>query len=617
MNRAIGTGTVWRRGRSAYLGCALAMLAPFAMHNAGAQTVLPSDAKALCPVASSTFNSWFESGTPALNGSVNPANSITFPHNSDCAFYAWSAQMFLWLTSPAPPSYGGTSFVFTSPVFYNVSGKDANGDRTYSRNTPEFILPMLSVRSAQVGPNGLQRMFAKDGRAFEVLPAPLSEKGRPLIRDSAGKFVEIHKIEAVPGKKPKFLGAGNKPIAVPAAPKLDTTLAAKVAPKLLTKLDSKVAKKLVQGFQDPASGKTIFVDSLGNTIEPTQGQAGSLSGVLLGQNQSLVYYATMVNDVYAFFQTGTTNGTIPNPNNVFPTSQAELNPVIAYAASKGVAIPDGIALAVEIKTSWIDVTGLSNLGLSASNYITVNTAVPEYNTSNPSLWIPTGKNKPVTLALVGMHVVGSANGHPEMIWATMEHMSNAPAGAYTYTNTSGTNITVPQTTNGKWLLSVPNTPTTTAFNVQYANYTAAPNITAIAPNVISPSNTIRWKAFGSGADNSNATNENTEVISLNNSVRGQMPAGDVRTNYILTGATWTIGGQTVTDTNQVGTALLANTTMETYDQGTDNKQASGTNCFGCHSNGDQPVGQPANTTVSHIFSSLIPLYPGSTSAVKK
>ena len=599
------------RGISACVGYALALLSPFAVATAEAQTVLPQDAKALCPVSSTTFNSWFSGGSVTLNGTVNPANSITFPNGGDCDFYAWSEQMFLWLTSPAPPSYGGNTFVFTSPVFYNVSGKNAAGQRTYSRNLPNFVFPFLNVRSAQVGPNGLQRLIAKDGRAFEVLPAPLAENGKSLIRDSAGKLVEINKIDAKPGKKPTFFGANNKPIALPGTLKLDATLAARVAPKLLTGLNSKVAKKLVQGFKDPATGKAVFVDSLGNTIEPTQGQAGSLSGVLVGQNQSLVYYATMVNDVYAFFQTGATNGAIPNPNNVFPTSQTQLDPIVAYAASKGVPIPDGIALAVEIKTSWIDVAGLTALGLNPSNYITANGSVPQYDKTNPQLWVPTGQNLPVTLALIGMHVVGSANGHSEMIWATFEHISNAPNAAYTYTNTGGSTVTVPQSTQGNWLLSIANPPTSTSFNVQYANYEAAPNITGIPPNNIGPSNTIRWKAWGTGADAGQATLENTEVISSNNSVRSQLAAGDVRGNYIFTGATWTIGGKTVTDTNQVGTNLLANTTMETYDQGSNNQQASGTNCFGCHDNGSQPVNQPANTTVSHIFSSLIPLYPNS------
>ena len=45
--------------------------------------------------------------------------------------------------------------------------------------------------------------------------------------------------------------------------------------------------------------------------------------------------------------------------------------------------------------------------------------------------------KTVLMALVGMHVVGSTAGHPEMIWATFEHKNNAPNSSYTYLSTSG------------------------------------------------------------------------------------------------------------------------------------------------------------------------------------
>jgi hypothetical protein len=369
------------------------------------------------------------------------------------------------------------------------------------------------------------------------------------------------------------------------------------------KLDARAAQNMVQAFQ--VNGKTFFIDNFGNTIDPTQGQAGSLSGVLLGQDQSLVYYATMVNDVYAYFQTGVSNGNIPNPNNVFPTTQAQLNPVIAYAATKGVTFPDKDALTMEIKTSWIDTAGLDSLGLKASDFVTVSTSVPVYNKTNQQLWIPTGQIKPVVLALVGMHVVGSANGHPEMIWATFEHISNAPNAAYSYTNSGGQTVNVPQSSGGAWAFA---SPTATTYNIQKANYKAAPNITATTGQTISPSDTLRWKAWGTGSNAGNVLVENTEVISVDNSVLTQLIKGDVRANYILTGATWTIGGNTVTSTNQVGTNLLCNTTLETYDQGI-NSQINGSNCFSCHSNGSQPVGQPANTAVSHIYSSLIPLYP--------
>ncbi|MBC3872748.1 hypothetical protein [Undibacterium flavidum] len=610
---------------------AFVTFAPSFTTSAQAQTVLPQDAKSLCPVSAPNFKTWF-GGNVSLNGAVNPANSITFPNGGDCDFYLWSEQMFLWLTSPAPRNYGGGSFVFNSPVFYNVSGANADGKRTYTQNQPNAALPILNVRAAQAGPNGLQRVVDKKGRAFEILPAPLASNGKSLVKNSSGKQVEVERIEAVAGKKPTFFDSSNKKISLPSAPVLNTEMAVRVAPQL-AKLDSKVAKNMVQAFRN-GKGKPVFIDSSGNAIEPTQGQAGT-SGVLIGQNQSLIYYATMVNDVFAYFQTGIGNGSIPNPNNInppgqfptalFPTTQAELDPVIAYAATKGVTFPDKEALAMEVKTAWIDTAGIDAFGFKADDYVTAKTSVPEYDKTDPMLWIPTGKSKAVNLALVGMHVVGSAKGHPEMIWATFEHITNAPNAAYTYTNSANKTITVPQNSAGKWLLAAPNA---TTYNVQKAKFCASQDTTddcpadkqnyiaAMVASGIAPSDTMRLKAFGSGSDATNATLENTEVISSNNSVRNQLIKGDIRANYIMTGATWTIGGLVVTSTNQVGTSLLANTTMETYDQGIDSKKSSGLNCFSCHSNGSQPTGQKSNTSVSHIFSKLIPLYPKTTSPAK-
>jgi len=586
-----------------YLGALILALAPLGF--ASAQTVVPSNAKPLCAVAPNTFASWFVSGKPSLNGAVNPANGIQFPNKSDCNFYNWGEQMFLWLTSPASGNYGSSGFVFTSPIFYNVSGKNAQGQRTYTQNQPDVPLPLLNVRNAQTGQHDLQLVMDKKGHLFEVLPALQGQDGNSLIRNAAGKMVEINRIEAKTGEKPQFFDTANKPIVQPKAPAPDTTLALRVAPELAT-VTPEQTKNFVQAFE--ANGNVVFVDSNGNTIDPTQGQAGNLSGVLLAQDQSLVYYATMVNDVYAFFQTGTLNGAFgpysPNTNYFFPTTQQQLNPIISYAATKGSNLPDRVAMAVELKTSWVDVAGLPALGLKQSDFITVTTTVPDYNRSNPVLWIPTGRSKTVTLAMVGMHVVGSVNGHPEMVWATFEHTNNTPSSGYSYTNNQGGTSTVQQGRAGKWVFA---SPSATTYNVQKANYLAAPNIQAAQGQTISPSDTMLLKAWGTGSDASNFLLENTEVISADSSVLTQMPNGDVRSNYIMTGATWTAGGQSVQPNNQVGTNLLNNTTMETYDQGVDSK-SNGSNCFSCHSNPSQPAGQPANTGVSHIFSSLIPLF---------
>jgi hypothetical protein len=602
-----------------FLGALILALAPLGF--VCAQTVVPSNAKPLCAVSSTTFASWFVSGKPSLNGAVNPANSITFPNKNDCDFYNWSEQMFLWLTSQASGPYGSSGFVFTSPIFYNVSAPNAQGKRTYSQNQPNIPLPPLIIRSAEAGQHGLQFVTDTKGRMFEVLPATQAQDGNSLVRNAAGKMIEINRVEAKPGEKPKFFDTQNKEIVQPKVLKFDTTLAQRVAP-LLAKVSPQEAKGFVQGFQ--VHGQVVFVDSNGNTIDPTQGQAGGLSGVLLARNAALVYYGAMVNDVYAYFQTGVGNGTFP-PNSsgysFFPTTQQQLNPVIAYAASKGSALPDRIALTVELKTSWIDTTGLPALGLNPADFITAQGSVPEYNKTNPKLWIPTGKTKPVTLAMVGMHVVGSVAGHPEMVWATFEHVNNAPSSGYQYSNNQGGTSTVPQGRAGKWTFASPDA---TTYNFQKANYLAAPNIqgqyypASSSTTDIAPSDTLLQKAWGTGSDAADFVKENTEVISSDSSVLTQLIKGDVRGNYIMTGATWTIKGQTVEPlpgqtqpNNQIGTNLLANTTMETYDQGTSSQSSSGLNCFSCHGNGSQPAKQPANTAVSHIFTSLIPLYPKS------
>src|SRR2546429_7097703 len=105
-------------------------------HSLRAQTI-PSDAATTCTVGPTDFAHWFESGTPSLNGVVKPADSLNFVDQPNCSFYRWSEQMFLWITSPAPPTYcGGGSRVFDSSAFFDVSPPDPNtGQRTFIPHT--------------------------------------------------------------------------------------------------------------------------------------------------------------------------------------------------------------------------------------------------------------------------------------------------------------------------------------------------------------------------------------------------------------------------------------------------------------------------------------------------
>jgi hypothetical protein len=253
--------------------------------------------------------------------------------------------------------------------------------------------------------------------------------------------------------------------------------------------------------------------------------------------------------------------------------------------------------------SWVDASTLS----SSANYVTVSATVPNYNTSIPSNWVPSG-TKNITLALVGVHFVATVAGHPEMIWASFEHFGNTPNAAYTYTSAGG-NTTVPQDTTGNWLFCVTNCPTSSTFNVSHAQVSGADIVGLPSGSPITPSNTQRLNPWGLAGTPGTSVPSNTQIVSINNSVLSQLVSGDMRKNYFMLGATWTTNGQPPTavppNTSagvQVGTNAMSNSTMETYVQGT--------NCFTCHDNlglSNGMLGLGPDDGLSHIYFPIQPL----------
>ncbi len=145
---------------------------------------------------------------------------------------------------------------------------------------------------------------------------------------------------------------------------------------------------------------------------------------------------------------------------------------------------------------------------------------------------------------------------------------------------------------------------------------------------ISPSDTIRWKSFGaasSGNPNPIRTpaQSNTEIISINNDVISQLTTGDVRSNYVMNGATWTVNGFAPTNFFQilgspsngaiVGTSVLSNSTIETTTQGVNTvlqPSMQDKTCFTCHISSTGTVVGGSNVkgyNVSHDFGALLPM----------
>ena len=410
------------------------------------------------------------------------------------------------------------------------------------------------------------------------------------MADPEGNEIEVSDLRIESGRTPVLLDASGQPIKSPRA-LLRSKRDQEVRPfeRTLAGLDRFDRSELVQKFA--LKDKFILLDLFGNFPEAEQGQADG--GVLMAQNGSLVYYAITVNNVFALYRT-MQGVTVPSGTK-FPLTQTDLNSITAFAASNGRApVIDSEALAVELKTSWVEAAGL----LDANKFIQMQAIVPTYDKSNPLDWVPNG-TQTVTLAMVGMHIVGSTgstnssnsnHGHPEMLWATFEHVSNAPAAQYSYAKLPSGTATVPQDTNGNWVFTANGA--TAPFNQMHMRMGNTPNSDHIVPVgafSISPSNILRTMPWGLPGSNLIG---NAEVISINGTVRSLLDPTDIRRNYFHEGTTWTIFGGAPTGGNQVGTNKLENTTMETFNQGG--------NCFDCHGTN--------TTSVSHVFNNTRPLF---------
>ena len=327
-------------------------------------------------------------------------------------------------------------------------------------------------------------------------------------------------------------------------------------------------------------GKTDNFLTLRTSKMLETGMPGMGHGVLMAQTRSLVYDGSFVNDVFAYFLTGAKTGRFNF--NRFPIFASDLNQISALAMQQdGITFPHPETLALEVKATWVNITGLGAAGLDPNKYIRMTAMIPDYHTSDPTEQRWTRKSKPAKaeLALVGMHVVGSAFGNSDMIWATFEHVDNTPIGSYAYKSTSGGRIDVPPSTGGPWLFSRSNPG---PFNEMRMHARNAPDIQAEAGKTIAPSDTRRDVPWGSST---NDPAHNARVIEINRGTMGMLASDDVRRNYLLIGSTWHLG---------VGSNQLANTTMETYEQTK--------NCFRCH-HGDFPDG------TSIMYKAIQPLFP--------
>lgn len=507
---------------------------------------------------------------------VAPFNTHAVPIHDLCSGFMWAQRMFLWLNSPSEE--GGR--VFNSPVFFEVQPPDSKGRMTMVQNEAGKA-PHMHVRATKTGPLGLPVLLDAQGRLVSVTDAPAV----PLqVLGADGKLVAVARAQRGGDGRLMLLDAASKPIQY-AQPKLG----------LITPADS--CTDCVQ--RSVIDGQTIFVDHRGAVVDVDPGQA--TGAVLLAQPRhrqkrgSLVYYDIFVNDVFAYFATAVHDGLIKADH--FPTSEDDLIRIEQFATDFGKSFhvehghTDRGALAVEVKTAWVEADSIPD-GCAA---ITRDAIIPTYDTTDAKKWTPNGETT-AKLAMVGMHIVGSTIGHPEMIWSTFENFCNAPNAAYDYI--TGVKRTWPKNTHGDWIFSAPDAKG--PFNQPRAQTDGAD---IVAAKAVAPSDVLRIQPFGNDAKDAS---QNAVLADIPQTMLTDMyltfldkPSDDIRRHYFLVGATWTSDGGPPGGKSQVGSSSLSNSTMETFIQG------KGTNCSSCHQSRSAKV---ADTGVSHIFSAVLPLF---------
>lgn len=275
-----------------------------------------------------------------------------------------------------------------------------------------------------------------------------------------------------------------------------------------------------------------------------------------------------------------------------------------------VAFPVG---ALEVKVSWVNANSIPKAERK------------KYYTS--LAYITTIKDT-VTMAALGMHVVGVVINHPEFIWATFEHQNMAPNYNWDSTTTADYPVTA-----SEQMLFFNSNDTATIKNIQWDS-SASKNIFSVFPLGIPKT---AGGGYMQGLSQNDATNKSNEdnIKNLNDCVASQLGSSDVWSNYFYNGSIWanmdglstskqidtllelrSIGNVT---TNHITRGALAcyNITMETYEQDYlpqiyNLTAANLTNCFSCHTtvatiklNNKEYKSQQSPMYFSHVFRSYL------------
>ena len=535
------------------------------------QGYIPIDVKNTCSISTDDFEkNWANINLPKL-GSLSPffdkdsgivyifpANGPNFDSSDDCAFFEWSSQMFLWLTSTvndvtsaASASHKktgvNTPYVFSSEFFYRLENDVlVPQDRSLTASR-KHIRVQKSVDSAdstgQAGGNGVLFTHANtdiSNSSSLVYYEMLTNRSYGYVTDA------VTKNTALPNNFSEFVSNAAK----------------------------------------------------------------SCQAIKYGIDNGFVNNTDISKTLYSLF--------CPTNKDIIENEAATAAASSISIPDLETAI-DFLSMNMEVKTAWVDASTLKHPEnyITQKGSIPIFTQVTGENKMINS-WNKNAVLALVGMHVVGSvkdhpEMIWATFEHKDNAPNSNYYYINNMGKPTSHSD-------LDTQTNNRWLLSNGthvNNVTEFGKSETDANsgvtYIVTPDKSKPSPKPVStPSNVNRLNPWGTEANKSNAK-MNTDVISTNISVLKQLEMfyknkglGDVddpRFNYILTGASWGAKDSFPTGSKAseiAGTPAMANTTMETFQQSYTQKDGSKTGCFSCH--GIEPKDNKFD--VSHIFKKI-------------
>ncbi len=274
------------------------------------------------------------------------------------------------------------------------------------------------------------------------------------------------------------------------------------------------------------------------------------NGIVVDKNGRAVYTTMHIDGTYRNF---VLNNHLYNPDSLL-------------AFDPKTTFPEG---AISLKLAWKIVAD----GEDVSNFYTTTAEIQLLEEVNGLVTIPDDPKteKGVKVALVGFHIAVVVKDHPEAIWATFEHIDNAPFLAANAQGDGGVS-------------ELDHTFYTKDTKLKDVNQNNAPILTLdAATQTLSPVTQVALQYRRGGGNSINQNN----IDELNAMMHAKLDENSIWRNYIEIGAVWFKKGNALrpdwnpnTNENRLitGSVQLSNSVIETFTQ----HIRSQNECFSCH-----------------------------------